>query len=220
MQPYNRIHLKLLSAIRSHSDPAEWADLELQLFLPPDTGERDGWNDSDWERYDFGISLRLSIAMERSNTFALHKWAILKRGFRQRLEAGELVAKGYVQPVGIQDQPHTVPSDYWQFLELDFDTGVATGGGRDFIVVSVDRAQPSAGGLGRKTDVESKREEILARFLQMNVDKTVSFEQGGLTRAAESLRLEFPSYQVDSIRKIIHPEYRQQKELAHKASEN
>ena len=64
--------------------------------------------------------------------------------------------------------------------------------------------------VGRKTDTESRRVEILKEFELLAAAGDVSYGWGGLQKAVRALAPKFDSYAPDSIRKIIQPDYKAQ----------
>ncbi len=211
METTNAAGLPLLAAIRKFSDQVAWAEFERLLRLDASAEERAGWNASDWARHDFQVSLKLDAARKRlsEGVPAMNRWAQLKTAFRARLQSGKLVATGYVKPVGVGDGPIAIPADKWRFLRPDFRNSSAVGEGLEVVSVLVNRAESQAASRGRKTDVESRRLCVLSAFDEMANAGEVSYERGGLQRAAEALNHQFPTYKTDSIRKIIQGDYKQ-----------
>jgi hypothetical protein len=66
---------------------------------------------------------------------------------------------------------------------------------------SMDNSRPG----GRKTAVETLKEEILSAFER----KQLTCKRGELSGIASELQQEFPSYKTDSIRKMIQDSYRE-----------
>ena len=207
----NRAGLRLLAAVRRFSDPVAWTEFERLLGLDASAKERARCNASDWVRHDFQVTLKLDAARQRlaEGLPALHRWAQLKTVFQARLQSGELVATGYVKPARIEDGPIAIPADKWRFLQPDFRNSTAAGGGLEIVSVLVYRAESQVASRGRKTDVESQRLAVLSAFDEMANAGEVSYEHGGLQRAAEALNHKFPTYKTDSIRKIIQDDYKQ-----------
>ena len=119
--------LPLFEAVRTFSDPPAWAELEELLAVQVNPGEKAGWTAREWARHDFRMMLPLGLAFPDSdspvrpkNLQALNRWANLKIAFRERLQSGELVARGYVKPAKIDDDRAAIAPDKWGFLEPDF----------------------------------------------------------------------------------------------------
>ncbi len=211
METTTAARLPLLAAIRQFSVSVAWTEFERLLELDASAKDRARWDASDWARHDFRVILELDAARHQpvESIHALHRWAQLKTAFRARLQSGELVATGYVKPVRVGDGRIAIPADKWRFLRPDFRNSSAVGEGLEVVSVLVNRAESQAASRGRKTDVESRRLCVLSAFDQMANAKEVSYERGGLQRAAEALNHQFPTYKTDSIRKIIQGDYKQ-----------
>ena len=144
--------LPLFPAIRTFSNPAAWAELENLLSVKVDPAEKGRWTPNDWAKHDFRIKLPLGLALPGSgnavrlkNLQALNRWANLKIAFRERLQSGELVARGYVKPAKIDDDRTAIAPDKWGFLEPDFRDSAASGGGLEIIAIRVFRAVSTGG---------------------------------------------------------------------------
>ena len=136
--------LPLFEAIRTYSDPTDWAELENLLSVKVDPGEKDKWAPDDWKRHDFRIQLSLGLAFPGSgapappkNLQAWHRWVRLRTAFHRRFQSGEIVATGYVKPANIADNRRVIPADKWGILKPDFRNSTASGGGMEIIHVLV-----------------------------------------------------------------------------------
>ena len=136
--------LPLFEAIRTYSDPTDWAEFENLLSVKVDPREKDKWSPDDWKRHDFRIQLSLGLAFPGSgapappkNLQAWHHWVRLRTAFHKRFQSGEIVATGYVKPANIADNRRVIPADKWGILKPDFRNSTASGGGMEIIHVIV-----------------------------------------------------------------------------------
>ena len=71
---------------------------------------------------------------------------------------------------------------------------------------------------GVKPGQKTKKDEMVDEFLKMSKSGQVSFEHGGLTKAATYLQKKFPAYAVETVKKYIHPMYKELKTKKDKES--
>jgi len=64
---------------------------------------------------------------------------------------------------------------------------------------------------GRKTRVKTRNDAILAEYDCLCDEGRISFDRGGLQKAAAAVAKKFPDYEVDSIRKIVQQTHNERK---------
>jgi len=152
--PESHAHgLPLLDAISQYSDQDTWDKFERSLGLTPPK-DRVAWTNDDRATYIFQINLKLRAIQTRLSLSHLdvfldqlktrNLWARLKNRFRSRLQSGELLATGYVEPVDIGAERISIPPDKWHFLELDFRDSRAEYGRLKLVNVRVSEGKPTA----------------------------------------------------------------------------
>ena len=64
---------------------------------------------------------------------------------------------------------------------------------------------------GRKTRPKTRSKAILAEYDHLCDEESISFDRGGLQKAAEAIAENFPDYEVGSIRKIVQKTHNERK---------
>ncbi len=64
---------------------------------------------------------------------------------------------------------------------------------------------------GRKTRAKTRSDAILAEYDSLCNEGKVSFDHGGLQKAAVAIAENFPAYKIDSIRRIVQPTHNERK---------
>ncbi len=108
----------------------------------------------------------------------------------------------------------------WDKLATTPPEDFGTSGIRDTIIGELFLAKPDAHrwiqnrpthSRGRKTRPKTRIKAILAEYDHLCDEESISFDRGGLQKAAEAILKNFPAYKIDSIRKIIQKTHNERK---------
>jgi hypothetical protein len=60
-------------------------------------------------------------------------------GIYEKLKSGELIAKGFKDPLGLNPKETTIPAEYWRFLQFNADYKEASGKGIKYTAIEIAR---------------------------------------------------------------------------------
>lgn len=187
--------LTLLDALERYSEPEAWR--EYRGFEP-------------YHR-KFGMDFigRPTDPAESMRRRAVSLRKELERDLLERLRNGDLIADALAKPLRPDSVRIRIGGNTWNLVTVDFDDSAASGHGLEIFDIRIHEPNKHKANRGRKTDRFTQNEKIHASFLKMIQQEAVSYVRGGLSAAARELKLQFPEYQEDSIRRIIQPVFKE-----------
>ena len=126
-------------------------------------------------------------------------WIQVVREFREKLRRGELIANGFLAPVGLGTDKRDIPPDKWDILEFDWRRSRVDGPGIEIVGVRVRAAETMDGELanrdsgfgetrsnrrkpGRPKKIQAAREEMERRIRERREKDSMKQEAAELAR--------------------------------------
>jgi len=134
----------------------------------------------------------------------------LEQQLLEKLIRGKLLATAHERPLRANADRTVIPSAHWKLLAVDFDQSTASGHGLKLVDIRVSLPKPATHP-GRKPKTFTQSLQIHDAFDLLLKEGKISFARGGLAAAKRTLAEQFPTYDADSIRKIIQPAFNEAK---------